>query len=257
MGEGAVANCQVLWMVVPTYNESDNITMLIEQVLTTIPPANLVVVDDGSPDGTAKIVEAFVQRDGRVHLLRRPKKLGYASAVVAGLKFALSNDASIIGYMDADLSHDPKALPLLIESVQNGADIAIGSRYVNGGQIIGWAWQRKVLSQCANWLVRILLRLPIHDATSGFRVFRRRALEQLNLGRIKVDGYAFQFVSAALAVWEGLNVVEVPIIFRERKLGRSKMSWRIVFEAMTVLLKMAWWRWTGHWLGTPILQVRE
>jgi len=254
MGESAVTNNQAIWTVVPTYNESDNIAILVEQILTIMPSAHLVVVDDGSPDGTAKIVEAFVQRDGRVHLLRRPKKLGYASAVVTGLQFALSNDASVIGYMDADLSHDPKALPLLIEAVQNGADISIGSRYVNGGQIVGWTWQRKVLSQCANRLIRLLLKLPIRDATSGFRVFHRGALERLNLGRIKVDGYAFQFVSAALAVWEGLKVVEVPITFCERKFGRSKMSWHIVFEAMTVLLKLAWWHWTGHWLGAPVLQ---
>ena len=256
MSKDVVTDYQALWMVVPTYNESDNIAMLVEQVLTTTPLAHLVIVDDGSPDETAKVVEKFAQQDGRVHLLRRPKKLGYASAVVTGLQFALSDGASVIGYMDADLSHDPKALPLLIEAVQNGADIAIGSRYVNGVQIVGWAWQRKVLSQCANWLVRFLLRLPIHDTTSGFRVFRRRALERLNLGRINVDGYACQFASAALAVWEGLNVVEVPITFRERKLGRSKMSWRIVAEATAVLLKMTWWRLTGHWLGTPVLQAQ-
>ncbi|MFN3421089.1 MAG: polyprenol monophosphomannose synthase [Armatimonadota bacterium] len=256
MSKDAVTNHQLLWIVVPTDNESDNMAMLVEQILTIMPSAHLVVVDDGSPDGTAKIVERFAQRDSRVHLLRRPKKLGYASAVVTGLQFALSNGASIVGYMDADLSHDPKALPLLIEAVQNGADIAIGSRYVNGGEIVGWAWQRKVLSQCANWLIRLLLRLPIHDATSGFRVFRQAALERLDLGRIRVDGYAFQFVSVALAIWEGLKVVEVPISFCERKFGRSKMSWRIVFEAMMVLPKLAWWRLTGHWLGAPVLKGR-
>jgi dolichol-phosphate mannosyltransferase len=159
--------------------------------------------------------------------------------------------------MDADLSHDPQALPLLVSAIQGGADLVIGSRYIAGGKVIGWAWKRKILSRCANWLVRILLGLPIRDSTSGFRLFRRKALEKLQLERLKVNGYAFQFVSAAMAIREGLKVVEVPITFRERKFGRSKMSWRIIAEAVAVLFKMAWWRWIGHWLGTPILKVSE
>jgi dolichol-phosphate mannosyltransferase len=242
-----------IWIIIPTYNEAKNIAQLMNRILYAIPSAYLVIVDDSSPDGTAKIVCEVARSDERVHLLCRPAKLGYASAVVAGLQFALSKGASVLGYMDADLSHDPQALPLLVSVIQGGADLVIGSRYIAGGKVIGWAWKRKILSRCANWLVRILLGLPIRDSTSGFRLFRRKALEKLQLERLKVNGYAFQFVSTALAVWEGLKVVEVPITFRERQLGRSKMSQNIVFEAANVLIKLTWWRRTGQWLGTPVL----
>lgn len=162
-----------VWLIVPTYNEADNMELLIERVLSVLPSAHLVIVDDNSPDGTAEIVEKIAQRDKRVHLLRRSRKLGYASAVMTGLKFALSNGASILGYMDADFSHDPQELPLLVTAAQNSADIAIGSRYIAVGKIVGWAWHRKVLSRCANWLVQHLLGLPIRDSTSGFWLFRR------------------------------------------------------------------------------------
>jgi dolichol-phosphate mannosyltransferase len=242
-----------IWIIIPTYNEAKNIAQLMSRILDAIPSGYLVIVDDSSPDGTAKIVCEVARSDERVHLLCRPAKLGYASAVVAGLQFALSEGASVLGYMDADLSHDPQALPLLVSVIQGGADLVIGSRYIAGGKVIGWAWKRKILSRCANWLVRILLGLPIRDSTSGFRLFRRKALEKLQLERLKVNGYAFQFVSTALAVWEGLKVVEVPITFRERQLGRSKMSQNIVFEAANVLIKLTWWRRTGQWLGTPVL----
>jgi len=246
-----------IWMVIPTYNEADNVAVLTQRVLSALPSAHLVIVDDNSPDGTAEVVLKIAQEDNRVHLLFRPAKLGYASAVMTGLKFALSHGAQIEGYMDADLSHDPQALPSLLTAVQNGADIAIGSRYVAGGSAVGWLWRRKTFSQSANWLVRCLLRLPIRDSTSGFRLFCREALERLQLERLQVSGYAFQFVSAAMAIGEGLKVVEVPITFRERKFGRSKMSWRLIAEAVTVLFKIAWWRRTGHWLGTPVLKVGE
>jgi dolichol-phosphate mannosyltransferase len=242
-----------IWIIIPTYNEAKNIAQLMNRILDAIPSAYLVIVDDSSPDGTAKIVCEVARSDERVHLLCRPAKLGYASAVVAGLQFALSEGASVLGYMDADLSHDPQALPLLVSAIQGDADLVIGSRYIAGGKVIGWAWKRKILSRCANWLVRILLGLPIRDSTSGFRLFQRKALEKLQLERLKVNGYAFQFVSTALAVWEGLKVVEVPITFRERQLGRSKMSQNIVFEAANVLIKLTWWRQTGQWLGTPVL----
>jgi len=242
-----------IWVVVPTYNEAGNVAALVKQVLEVLPSAHLVVVDDASPDGTSDIVKKFAQQDKRVHLLCRPAKLGYASAVATGLKFALSNGACIVGYMDADFSHDPHDLPLLVAEVLKGADIVIGSRYVVGGRIIGWSWQRKVLSQWANWLVRFLLRLPVHDSTSGFRLFRREALERLQLERVKVNGYAFQFVGTAMAVWEGLKVVEVPITFRERKCGCSKMSWRIIAEAAIVLLALTCRCRAGNRLAMPIL----
>lgn len=246
-------NAPELWLVVPTYNEVGNVVVLIEQIFRVLPSAHLIIVDDNSPDGTAEVVAKFVQNDKLLHLLRRPAKLGYTSAVMTGLGVAWSRGAQILGYMDADLSHDPQVLLSLLAAVQEGADLAIGSRYVAGGGVIGWSWRRKALSKCANWLVRRLLRLPIRDSTSGFRLFRREALERLRLERIRVDGYAFQFVSAAMAIWEGLKVTEVPIVFRERQLGQSKLSIRIVVEASIVLFKMAWWRRTGRWLGKPVL----
>ncbi len=242
-----------VWITVPTYNESENIRPLLEAILKALPEVRVVVVDDNSPDGTAEIVAALIQTDERVHLIRRPGKLGYASAVLTGLRYALAQGAQWLGHMDADFSHDPQRLPALWQAIKEGADIALGSRYVAGGGVEGWSVFRRLLSRGANWLVRTLLRLPVRDCTSGFRLYRRDALTKLPLERLRVEGYGFLYLSTALAVWEGLHIAEVPIVFVDRRCGKSKLSRRIVTEATFALLKLVLWHRTGRWFGRPLL----
>ncbi|MFA0765090.1 MAG: hypothetical protein BDTLLHRC_000043, partial [Candidatus Fervidibacter sp.] len=175
------ANADGLWLVIPTYNEAENIVPLLSAILQTLPDAHLLVVDDASPDGTAERVAAMQRHFERVHLLRRSGKLGYATAIVTGLEFALRQGATIVGHMDADFSHDPKSLPALLHALRRGADIAIGSRYVTDGGVVGWSLFRRILSRGANFLVRAVLNLPVKDSTSGFRLYRREALQRLAL----------------------------------------------------------------------------
>lgn len=245
-------NAEGLWLVIPTYNESENIVPLLSAISQTLPDVYILVVDDASPDGTAERVTTMQRSCERVHLLRRPRKLGYASAVVTGLEFALRRGATIVGHMDADFSHDPQRLPALLEALGGGADIALGSRYVEGGGIVGWSLFRRVLSRSANFLVRTVLNLPVRDSTSGFRLYRRDALQRLALHRLRVEGYGFLFLSTALAVWNGLKVVEVPIVFVDRRRGKSKLSRHIIAEAALALAKVWLWRQTGRWWGKPL-----
>lgn len=240
------------WLVIPTYNEADNIAPLLAALRAVAPDAHLLVVDDASPDGTADRVAALMARDDRVHLLRRPGKLGYASAIVTGLRWALERGAIVVGHMDADFSHDPRYLPALLDAVRQGADLAVGSRYVAGGGVVGWSLHRRWLSRCANALVRWLLRVPVRDSTSGFRLYQRAALQRLRIDRLRVEGYGFLFLSTALAVWHGLRVVEVPIMFADRRRGKSKLSRHIIAEAAWALVKVWCWRHTGRWLGRPL-----
>lgn len=243
----------VVWIVVPTYNEAENICDLVPSILATLPEASIVVVDDNSPDGTADTVEGMGKGDKRIHLIRRSGKLGYASAIVTGLNYAVSHGAQILGHMDADFSHDPKSLPALLSALKEGNDVAIGSRYIAGGKVEGWSLYRKILSRGANWLVRKLLGLPIRDCTSGFRLYRKEALEKLSLDKLKVEGYGFLFLSAALAVWNDLKIVELPILFSDRRKGKSKLSRQIIIEAAFSLVKVFLWRRTGKWLGSPLI----
>ena len=242
-----------IWLTVPTYNEAENIRELVSAILQALPEANVVVVDDNSPDGTADIVSGLCEADKRVHLVRRPGKLGYASAIITGLKYALAQGAQILGHMDADFSHDPRKLPALYEALKEGADLAIGSRYVAGGRVEGWSLYRQILSRGANWLVRFTLHLPVRDCTSGFRLYKRKALLKLPLERLRVEGYGFLYLSTALAVWSGLKITEVPIVFVDRRKGKSKLSRRIVAEAAKALVKIFIWRKTGRWIGKPLI----
>jgi dolichol-phosphate mannosyltransferase len=242
-----------VWVVVPTYNEAENIRELVSSILKALPEAFVVVVDDNSPDGTAEIVGEMSKADNRIHLLRRPGKLGYASAIVTGLTYAFSQGAQVLGHMDADFSHDPEMLPKLLSALKEGFDVAIGSRYIAGGRVEGWSLYRKVLSRGANWLVRVLLGLPVRDCTSGFRLYRREALERLPLNKLRVEGYGFLYLSTALAVWSGLKIAEVPIVFVDRRKGKSKLSRRIIAEAAVALAKIFVWRKTGKWLGSPLI----
>jgi len=221
-------------VIVPTYNEGNNISRLIEKVMNLDESVHLLIVDDGSPDGTADIVKNERQTyDDRLHLIERSGKLGLGTAYVRGFKYALDRDYSYICEMDADFSHDPDDLPCLIEEVSEGrTDVAIGSRYANGISIINWPLSRLILSYSANLYARFITGLPIFDTTAGFKCIHRKVLEGISVDNIRSNGYAFQ-IELHCRVWKaGFNLKEVAIIFREREVGVSKMSKAIVWEAI-------------------------
>jgi dolichol-phosphate mannosyltransferase len=220
-------------VIVPTYNEADNIGRVIDLVLAQPTPISILVVDDNSEDGTAAVVESAMEdHPDRVFLIERAGKLGLGTAYLRGFRYALAREYQYICEMDADLSHDPDDLPRLIEAVRSGAaDLAIGSRYVGGVRVIDWPLPRLVLSYAAGIYTRAITRMPIRDVTAGFKCFHRRVLEALPLDRVNSDGYAFQ-VEMHYRTWRaGFDVDELPVIFTERTEGQSKMSRAIVREA--------------------------
>jgi dolichol-phosphate mannosyltransferase len=221
-------------VIIPTYNEAHNIGRIITRLMALKLPVDVLVVDDGSPDGTASIVIRHQEEmPGRIHLLRREGKLGLGTAYVAGFKYALKHSYHYIIEMDADFSHDPDDVPRLIEVLQNDeSDVAVGSRYHNGISIVNWPLSRLILSYSANLYARIVTGLPIKDTTAGFKAFKRVVLETINLDRIKSNGYSFQIEMHYRALKAGFRLKEVSIIFRERTEGVSKMSKSIIFEAI-------------------------
>lgn len=230
----AVADCTV---VVPTYNEAENITQLIELLLAD-PRCRVLVVDDASPDGTGALVAELARAEPRVGLLARPGKLGLGTAYIAGFQHALAEGAEYIFEMDADFSHDPRYLPELRAAAESGADLVIGSRYVPGGGTTDWGLARRIISRGGNLYAGLILSLPVADATGGFRCYRRRVLERLDLTAVRSNGYAFQIEMAYRAHRAGFRIAEVPIIFPDRRVGRSKMSRRIVIEALINVWKL-------------------
>jgi len=221
-------------VIEPTYNESNNIARLINEVMQLDEHVHLLVVDDGSPDGTAEIIKDQKSNLGkRLHLIQRSGKLGLGTAYVRGFKFALEHEYEYICEMDADFSHDPNDLPLLIEEVSSGkTDVAIGSRYANGISIINWPLSRLILSYSANLYARFITGLPIFDTTAGFKCIHRKVLEAISVDNIRSNGYAFQ-IELHFRAWKaGFSLNEVAIIFREREVGVSKMSKAIVWEAI-------------------------
>lgn len=221
-------------IVIPTYNESGNIQKMIDRLLALEEEVDILVVDDGSPDNTAGIVKINKEKyPGRVHLIERSGKLGLGTAYVAGFKFAIENGYEYVCEMDADFSHSPEDIPKLIKEVRSGnTDIAIGSRYSNGISIINWPLSRLILSYSANIYARTITGLPVFDTTAGFKCIHRRVIENIALDRIKSNGYAFQ-IELHFRAWKaGFKLNEVSIIFREREEGVSKMSKKIVREAM-------------------------
>jgi dolichol-phosphate mannosyltransferase len=222
-----VADCTV---IVPTYNEVDNIGQLIPQILAH-PRCRVLVVDDGSPDGTGALVEQLARREPRVGLLSRPGKLGLGTAYIAGFRRALDEGAQLIVEMDADFSHDPRYLPALIDAASE-YDLVLGSRYVPGGGTTDWGLSRKMISRGGNLYAGIILGLPVADSTGGFRCYRRKVLEAIDLGAVRSNGYAFQIEMVYRARAAGARIGEVPIIFPDRRVGQSKMSRRIVIEAL-------------------------
>jgi glycosyltransferase involved in cell wall biosynthesis len=218
-------------LVLPTYNEAATLDELVRRALTASPELDVLVVDDASPDGTGEIADALARETPRVRVLHRPAKAGLGRAYVAGFRLALEGGYEVACEMDADLSHDPADLPRLLAALA-GADVAVGSRYVPGGGTRGWSRGRLVLSRAGTLYARMLLGLPLTDATSGFRCYRRAVLEAIPLEEVRSEGYAFQ-VEMAWRAWAlGFRIVEVPIVFTERRAGRSKMSRRIVVEAL-------------------------
>ena len=235
-----------LAVVVPTLNERDNIEALVAGILSADARLHAIIVDDGSADGTAQWVRDFCANGSpdasRLHLIDRGKKLGYATAVQDGMRLAIKQGARWILQMDADFSHDPKYLPAILSLMErDGCDLVIGSRYVPGGGTQNWGLDRKILSAAANALARNLLELPARDCTAGFRCWKREVIENSGLLDIEVQGYAFLFMTLHRCRRLGIKVGEVPIIFVDRQYGKSKMSRRIVVEAVKVLARL-WWQ---------------
>lgn len=225
-------------VVIPTFNEADNISLLIEAVLRAVPHADVLVVDDASPDGTAARVQHLAARDPRVHLIERGAKLGIGSAYVAGFNWGRARAYARFIQMDADFSHEPKFLSVLTSALDDGADVAIGSRNVAGGAIEGWGLFRHLLSKGGSLYARTMLRSSVRDMTSGFKAYTRRALELLDVVGLRSNGYAFQIETTHRALALGLRVREVPIVFVDRRAGRSKMSRREVIEAVVAVWRL-------------------
>jgi len=225
-------------VVLPTFNEAENITEVLELVRAAAPEADVLVVDDASPDGTGDLAERWGREHGGASVLRRAGKQGLGSAYRAGFAHGLEHGYGILIEMDSDLQHDPAMLPALIHAVQDGADLAIGSRYVPGGEVPGWKLSRRVISQGGNLYAAIVLGMHVRDATAGFRAYSADALRKINLEAIKADGYGFQIEMVYSVDRNHGRIVEVPITFADRVRGTSKMSTRIVVEA---LLLVTWW----------------
>ncbi|HSC69904.1 MAG TPA: polyprenol monophosphomannose synthase, partial [Candidatus Methylomirabilis sp.] len=214
-------------VVIPTYNERENLRQLTQRLLALPTSLDVVVVDDGSPDGTGELANELAQRFPQVSVIHRQGKLGYASAVIEGFHLALKGDYSWILQMDADLSHDPAAIPSMLQAAE-GNDLVLGSRYVGGVRVIDWEISRVFLSWFANLYARTVTGVPVQDVTTGFRCYRRSVIEALDLSQIQASGYAFQ-IEMAYRTWKaGGRLTEVPIIFYGRERGISKMSWRII-----------------------------
>jgi dolichol-phosphate mannosyltransferase len=220
-----------VWVILPTYNEAENLETVVAAVLAAVPGVRVLVVDDSSPDGTGAIADRLAAERDDVEVLHRPRKSGLGRAYVAGFARALSAGAGSVVEMDADLSHDPADLPRLLERLAGGADVVLGSRYVPGGGIRDWDALRRGISRFGCGYARRVLGVPVRDLTGGFKAFRSGALEAIDYGSVRSQGYAFQVELTYRALRRGLTVEEVPIVFREREHGDSKMSALIALEA--------------------------
>jgi dolichol-phosphate mannosyltransferase len=225
-------------IVTPTYNERDNLETFVRDVLDVLPTAHILVVDDASPDGTGEIADRLAREDPRIRVMHRPGKLGIGSAYVQAFQRGLAEGYEVFFEMDTDLSHDPRYLPDFLEAIARGADVVIGSRNVPGGGVEGWGLGRHVLSKGGSLYSRTILGLSIRDLTSGYKAFTRRALEAIDLERIRSEGYSFQIELTFRAIRRGFRVAEVPIVFVDRRVGQSKMSRRIFAEAVGVVWKL-------------------
>ncbi|WP_322409600.1 polyprenol monophosphomannose synthase [Microbacterium invictum] len=223
-------------VIIPTYNESENIESIVSRVLAAAPSVRVLVVDDGSPDGTGRIADRLSSEDHRVHVLHRTEKNGLGAAYLAGFSYGISQGYSLLIELDADGSHPPERLPALISAVTTDTTGrvggSIGSRWVRGGSVVNWPWTRQIISRGGSWYARTMLGLPIRDVTAGYRVYRSDVLEQILAESVESRGYCFQIDLTRRVIGAGYGLVEVPIEFREREAGESKMSGAIVKEAM-------------------------
>ena len=233
-------------VIVPTYNERENVARIIETVLAQDSRLNVLIVDDGSPDGTGAIVDEIAATNPRVHVLHRAKKMGLGTAYLAGFKWALARDFAFVFEMDADFSHDPNHLPEFLRAIKD-TDLVLGSRYRNGKvTVVNWPMTRLMLSYAANVYARLVTGLQLYDATGGFKCFRRVVLETIDLDDVRSNGYAFQIEVSFRAWRKGFRIAEIPIVFTDRTEGESKMSKRIVREAIWMVWRLRWWSITGR-----------
>ena len=236
-------------VIVPTYNERANITRLVESVLAQDPRLDVLVVDDGSPDGTGAVVDAIHDREPRVNVIHRPSKMGLGTAYLAGFRWALESGYAFVFEMDADFSHDPGHIPAFLAAIE-GADLVLGSRYRHGKvTVVNWPISRLMLSYSANVYARAVTGLPLYDSTGGFKCFRREVLEAIDLNDVRSNGYAFQIEMSFRAWKRGFRIVEIPIVFTDRSEGESKMSRRIVREAVWMVWRLRWWAMSGRIRG--------
>jgi dolichol-phosphate mannosyltransferase len=233
-------------VIIPTYNERENISRILVTILDQDNRLEVLVVDDGSPDGTAAIVEALATNDKRVHILKRPRKMGLGTAYIAGFKWSLDRDYDYTFEMDADFSHDPGHLPQFLRAVET-ADLVLGSRYRDGKvTVVNWPIQRLLLSYFANIYARWVTGMPLFDATGGFKCYRRSVLKAIDLDDVRSNGYAFQIEMSFRAWKKNFRIVEIPIVFVDRTEGTSKMSKAIVREAVWMVWRLRWWGISGR-----------
>ena len=225
-------------IIVPTYNERENLPEIVAAVHRELPEADLLIVDDNSPDGTGKLADEIAAKDKQVAVLHRAGKLGLGTAYIAGFRYALAREYQFVFEMDCDFSHDPRYLPMLLQHARAGADVVLGSRYVAGGGTVNWGPMRKFISRGGSMYARTILGVGVHDLTGGFKCFRRNVLERLDLDAVSAHGYGFQIELTYRAVRLGFRVEEVPIIFVDRRVGQSKMSKKIFLEALTLVWKL-------------------
>lgn len=230
-----------VWVVLPTYNERENLEPMAEAILRVLPEGSLLVVDDASPDGTGELADTIAAREARVAVLHRPGKEGLGAAYRDGFRWVLERpDARAIVQMDADFSHDPADLPRLLAPLMANADLVLGTRYMPGGGTVGWPWYRKVISRGGTWFAGTVLLLPYRDLTGGFKAWRRELLDAIRLRETSASGYGFQIETTWWAHRRGATIVQVPITFRERVAGASKMTGSIAREAMLLVLSLRW-----------------
>lgn len=223
-------------IIIPTYNEIENLPSLLRGIFAYAPESDVLVVDDNSPDGTGQLIETLSRQDSRIHTIHRAGKLGLGTAYIVGFKYAIAQQYDAAFEMDADFSHDPRHLPAFLVAIRS-ADLVIGSRYIPGGGTPNWSFGRRLISGSGNIFARFVLQLPVQDCTGGFRCYRRHVLEAIDLDTVRSRGYAFQVEMTYRVLNKGFTVAEAPIIFVDRRLGQSKMSRSIVLEAFTYVLK--------------------
>ncbi|HYA99883.1 MAG TPA: polyprenol monophosphomannose synthase [Ktedonobacteraceae bacterium] len=231
-------------IIIPTYNEIDNLPPLLKAIFSYAPETDILIVDDNSPDGTGKLADKFHEENEHIQVLHRVGKLGLGTAYIAGFKYAIEHGYDAAFEMDADFSHDPKYLPDFLKAIEN-ADLVIGSRYIPGGDTPNWTLLRRFISGGGNIFARFMLGIPVHDCTAGYRCYRREVLESIDLDTIQSQGYAFQIELANRVMQHGFKLVETPIVFMDRRVGKSKMSRKIVIEGFIYVIKARFSKQTG------------